>query len=565
MKKVISCILAATAAMSFTATSFATTSITWSKMGKSSTINSDLTTVCWHSNAKNYGTLASGVWSRLQEFTSGIGRMTVDGKATMYDVASSEVVTPANDRLQIRCGWNETDGTTVWYGGGTRIKLSDKELKPGTQYEITVKAGTKENTGVMKDGTSLYASFLSANGTTDFRSSGVTILKEYDSDVEKGAAGEFGILATDKYTDSEGNSYDKLNTYTLNVIPNSSDYYYDNVYSGFTTLVLFAANRAEDGTWNPIMDTGKMSELVIDSVSIEPVGNETASAVVKRGVSQTFEKFDSAQDKMVGDKMSWALNSDATKSRMNLRTTQKKVIGDVSTAAINSTQNMFVANKTGKDGGTPKAIDASIAREFYSYELRPGEKYGLSFYASVSAKDQTLPIKVQVGDSVVKEFNDSDNVFGAATYGWKQFYCTFTAPAADAYTEGKIKVVITAVGLPGISNGEVDFYIDDVVLTAAKQSFNADFNAAEGEDVVSFYSNVYAGNEAINAKLYPVVYNADRLVDLDTLRDFVVDANSVTTLTDSVPVTGGDTMKLLYWDDMTPIADFDLFVKSAQQ
>lgn len=563
MKKIISSILAVTAAMSIATVSYATTPITWSQMGASSTISTDLTTKEWHRNAKNTGTLASGVWSRLQEFSSGIGRLTLDGKAAMYDVTSGAVVTPEYDRLQVRCGWNEGNGT-VWYGGGTKIKLTDKELKPGTQYKLTVKAGVKSNTGMMTGGTRLNASFYSANGTHDFRSNTIDILKDYDSRVEKGTAGVLGALATDQYTDAENNKYYKLNTYTLNLTPDASDYNYDGVYSGFTTLVLFAANRAEDGTWKPIMETGKMSELVIDSVSIEPVGNTEASTVIKRGVSQTFEKV--ADGTVSADRMGWVLGSDSKKTRISTRSTGEGLpVGGVTTKAEGSKWSLLLCNTTAKtDAASGEAVDVSATRPFSSYEIRPGEKYGLSFYARISLKTVGVPVSVSVGGQEVKLFSTAENFFGEATYAWKQFYCTFTAPAADSYTDGKINVAITAKSLSAPSSkGETDFLIDDVVLTAANQSFANDFNAAEGEDLVPFYANVYAGRDAINATLYPALFNEGSFIEVDTLRAFIVNANSVTTLSDSVSVNGGDTLKLMYWDGMCPVANFNQMLRPA--
>ncbi len=552
MKKIISSILAVTAAMSIATVSYATTPITWSDMYNASIANSSLSSYEWDGDtggggvAKYYGTLASGVWARLQEFSNGNGSRIYKATDSMYDVAAGEVTANANGRLSSLCGWDSSD----WYGGGIRVKLTDKQVKPGNTYKVTVKAGISahsSNVGEFTDGTHVYAMFGSTASKYDFRTTGAT--DALADALKKGAAVDLGAIDKTKQT-VDGTDYYKLNTYTGSLTAVSGAFSHDEVYSGMTTLCLIVANKTADG-WTYILPSKTMARFVVDSVTLEPADDAAASTVVRRGVSQTFEKI--VNGVATADDMGWKNSSGVENTRVGTRATTAQEYGGASISPVGSGFSLLLGNKTGA------AVDLSATRAFSSYEIRPGEKYSLSFYARQSLKASNVNLKVTVGDTDVITFADakSDNYFGALTSGWKQFYCTFTAPEASAYTDGKIDVKITAVSMPGSTSGETDVRIDDVVLTAQNQSFADDFNAAEGEDLVPFYANVYAGSDAINATLYPALFSEGRFIKADTFRPFIVDANAVTTLSDSVSVNGGDTLKLMYWDGMNPVVDFN--------
>lgn len=558
MKKIISSILAAAAALSVATVSYATAPITWSDMYNASVANSNLSSYEWDGDtgasnaAKYYGTLASGAWTRLQEFSSGVGNRLYKATDGMYDVAAGEVTSNANGRLSSLCGWNSG---SAWYGGGVRVKLTDKQVKPDSTYKVTVKAGISahgSNDGEFTDGIHLYAMFGSTASKYDFRTTSATTA--LSNALSTGAAVDLGAI--DKTTQNvDGTDYYKLTTYTGNLTSKLAAYSHGEVYSGMTTLCLIVANKTEDG-WTNILSSSTMARFVVDSVTIEPATEEAATTVVKRGVSQTFEKL--VDGTVVADTMGWTNSSGVENTRVGTRATTAQTYGGASIAPVGSGFSLLLGNKTGA------AVDLSATREFSSYEIRPGEKYGLSFYARQSLKASNVNLKVTVGDTDVITFADakSDNYFGALTTGWKQFYCTFTAPDASAYTDGKIDVKITAVQMPGSTN-ETDVRIDDVVLTAATQSFADDFNSEKGEDLVPFYANVYAGNDEINATLYPALYSEKKFIKADTFRAFTVNANSVTTLSDSTSVNGADTLKLMYWDGMNPVVDFNSMQRPA--
>lgn len=552
MKKMFAIALAV-ATMSTATVSFATEPIDWSDNEKgvvngwyASVYSDSLSTVDWKSGGKQYGTLASNfAWSRLCEF--GTANMTkLQNKTVKFYDVDNETIKEAQ-RMYAVVGNNDDK---VWYGGGARVQLSDKEIKPGGKYRVTVKAGAEIGEALLNQGAHLYASFMSPITESDMRYK-VGVLANYDNRVENGSVADLGEVLIDKKTvDSE--SYYQLKEYTADIIADPSVFSVSGVYSGLTTLNLYVAIPDGNGSWSQVVPKSKTANLHFDSIKIEQVdAPETATRLVRRGIRQTFEKYTSQDATSVSsDKMGWdgiavdgVTRYGTQKNDSNIKLGNKLRIDP-----RYSDHALLLVNIEGK------AEELAVSRDYTKDELRPGEKYCMTFNARVNQKALSCPVTVTVGGTdiaastsdVIKKNN------GNAIYGWKQLCYIFTAPEESAYTDGKINVQIK-FGNTAYSK-EVRAYIDNVTMTAENQSFAADFEAG---DYTSFYTNVYAGTkEKLDSTIYCASFKENKFVDLDTIRYMKGAANTVAYTSETVDLsTGIDTIKTTYWNDMYPLTN----------